>query len=184
MKHNTNKSWGQVEDKMRHWGYFWLHWWNNKGDLPLSSRPPNGGNSTAKIRTFKRTTKQRSSFPANWKRKGDNEATARAPPPKAGAESTIFTSHLNFLIFNFPTFRPVTASTLSASTLSAPTPDRSHRNARIFVQNRIAVNYATHRKKTPKTPNMSLICVLPRITETAQKTFYLKSLVFRSTNCA
>lgn len=98
MKHNTNKSWGQVEDKMRRWGYFWLHWWNNKGDLPLSSRPPNGGNSTAKIRTSQRTTKQRSSFPANWKRKGDTKRRQGTPPPCRSRKHHI---HLSPKFFNF-----------------------------------------------------------------------------------
>ena len=73
-----------------------------------------------------------------WKRKGDNEATAGAPP-KAGTKNTIFTSRRDFLIFHFPTFRPVTTSDLSPLPPSAhqpsahQPPDRSHRNARIYA---------------------------------------------------
>lgn len=41
-----------------------------------------------------------------WKRKGDNEATAGAPP-KAGAKNTIFISRRDFLIFHFPNLPPL-----------------------------------------------------------------------------
>ena len=103
-----------------------------------------------------------------WKRKGDNEATAGAPP-KAGAESTIFTSHLNFLIFNFPFFRTFHRSRPQRIDL-----DRSHKNVRIHVRNGTVDNYTAHSKITPYSPIMSLIWVLPRITETSQKNFLPK----------
>ena len=171
MKHNTNKSWGQVEDKMRRWGYFWLHWWNNKGDLPLSSRPPNGGNSTTKIRTSKRTTKQSSYFPAMEEQRR-HEATAGIPPPSRSQKHYI---HHPSRFFNFSFSEPSTTSTTStAPTLSATTTTEATETPVFTPQNRVAVNYATHRKKTPKTPNMSLIWVLPRVTETSQKNFLPK----------
>ena len=73
-----------------------------------------------------------------WKRKGDNEATAGDTPQSRNKKHYIhFPSRFfNFSFSDLPTchhFRPVTASTLSASTLSASTPDRSHRNARIYA---------------------------------------------------
>lgn len=123
-----------------------------------------------------------------WKRKGDNEATAGAPP-KAGTKNTIFTSRRDFLIFHFPTFRPVTTSDLSplppsAHQPSAHQPPTEATETPVFTpQNLVAVNYTTYGKITPYSPIMSLIWVLPRVMETSQKTFYQKSAVFSSVNC-
>ena len=112
-----------------------------------------------------------------WKSKGDTKRRQGTPPKSRSRKHHIhFPSRFfNFQFSDLPTchhFRPQRINPQRTN------PDRSHRNARIYVPNNVAVNYATHGKKTPKTPNMSLIWVLPRVTETALKNFLPKIACF------
>ena len=109
-----------------------------------------------------------------WKSKGDTKRRQGSPPSRSQKHYIHHPSR--FFNFSFST-------TSTAPTLSASTPTEVTETPVFTPQNRVAVNYATHRKKTPKTPNMSLIWVLPRVTETSQTIFYRKTAVFFDSNC-
>ena len=117
-----------------------------------------------------------------WKSKGDTKRRQGSPPPRRSQKHYI---HHPSRFFNFSFSEPSTTSTTStAPDLSAPTPTEATETPVFTPQNRVAVNYATHGKKTPKTPNMSLIFVLSHVAETSQTFFYRKTAVFSSVNCA